>query len=99
MDKYTENVEKFIESILFLYLYDENKEPEDINSKHFLLWSEELFRKTNSNNANIKRIKETLDLWAEETGVHAKFKRIASRVNYKKAIFFYFVLSIQKYNK
>lgn len=99
VDKYTENVQKFIESILFLYLYDENKDPEDINSKHFLLWSEELFRKTNSNNANIKRIKETLDLWAEETGVHAKFKRIASRVNYKKAIFFYFILSIQKYNK
>lgn len=98
VDKYTENIQKFIESVLFLYLYDENKDPEDINSKHFLLWSEELFRKTNSNNANIKRIKETLDYWAEETGVHERFKRIASRVNYKKAIFFYFILIIQKYN-
>lgn len=98
VDKYTENIQKFIQSILFLYLYDENKEPEDINSKHFLLWSEELFRKTNSNNANIKRIKDTLDYWAEETGVHERFRRIASRVNYKKAIFFYFILIIQKYN-
>lgn len=97
-DKYTESVQKFIESIVFLYLYDENKEPEDINSKHFLLWAEELFRKTNSNNANIKRIKDTLEVWGEETGVHAKFKRLASRVNYKKSIYFYFVLIIQKYN-
>ena len=28
-----------------------------------------------------------LDKWGEETGVHAKFKREASRVNYKKSIF------------
>ena len=48
---------------------------------------------------NIKNIKDTLDKWGEETGVHAKFKREASRVNYKKAIFWYFILSIQYYNK
>lgn len=97
-DKYTDDVQKFIEAILFLYLYDENKKAEDINSRQFLHWSEELFRKTNSNNDNIDRIKKTLDKWAEEIGVHEKYKREASRVNYKKAIFFYFILCIQAYN-
>lgn len=97
-DKYTNDIERFIESILFLYLYDENKNVNDINSKHFLLWSEELFRKTNANNDNIQNIKTTLDKWAEETGVHNKYKREASRVAYKKAIFFYFIFSIQNYN-
>ena len=70
----------------------------DINSSYFLTWSAELFRKTNSNDANIARIKTILDQWAESSGVHAKFKREASRINYKKAIFFYFILSIQAYN-
>ena len=97
--KYTKQIESFIHSVIFLYLYDEHKKREDINSSNFLVWSSELFRKTNSNNANIKCIKDTLDLWGEETGVHAKFKREASRVNYKKAIFWYFILSIQYYNK
>ena len=97
-DKYSDDIQRFIESILFLYLYDENKKPEDINSRNFLHWAEELFRKTNSNNENIRTIKETLDKWAEEIGVHEKFKREASRVNYKKAIFFYFIFSIQSYN-
>lgn len=96
--KYNEDIEKFIESILFLYLYDENKKAEEINSRHFILWSADLFRKTNSNNVNIKRIKDTLNKWAEEVGVHEKFKREASRVNYKRAIFFYFIFSIQTYN-
>lgn len=97
--KYTKEISSFIHSVLFLYLYDENKKKEDINSSHFLLWSNDLFRKTNSNNENIKNIKELLDKWGEETGVHSKFKREASRINYKKAIFWYFILSIQYYNK
>ena len=97
--KYTKEIQAFIHSIIFLYLYDAHKSKEDINSSHFLIWSSELFRKTNSNNKNIKCIKDTLDKWGEESGVHAKFQREASRVNYKKAIFWYFILSIQYYNK
>lgn len=57
-----------------------------------------IFKKTNSNNKNIKTIKTTLDKWAEASGIHDKYTREASRVNYKKAIFFYILLSIQKYN-
>ena len=79
-------------------MYDENKKAEDINSTYFLHWAEDTFRKTNSNNDNIKTIKDTLDKWAEETGVHDKYKREASRVSYKKAIYFYFIFSIQTYN-
>lgn len=97
-DKYSEDITNFISSLLFLYLYDENKKPEDINSRYFLHWAEETFRKTNSNNDNIRIIKETLDKWAEETGVHDKYKREASRVSYKKAIYFYFIFCIQSYN-
>lgn len=91
-------IEKFIESILFLWLYDEKKSKKDINTSEFLVWASQLFRKTNSNNDNIARIKDTLNKWGDTTGLHKKFTREASRVNYKKAIFFYFILSIQYYN-
>ena len=36
---------------------------------------------------------------ASKFGVHAKYKREGSRINYKKTIFWYFILSIQYYNK
>lgn len=98
-NNYYKDIDNFIKSILFLYLYDERKSQRDINSTNFLVWSSELFRRTNSNNDNVKYIKDTLNKWAEETGVHAKYKREASRINYKKAIFWYFILSIQYYNK
>ena len=80
-------------------MVDEKKTKEDINSQAFLGWSSDLFRRTNSNNPNVANIKATLDKWASETGIYTKFKRDASRINYKKAIFWYFILSIQYYNK
>ena len=97
-DKNVKDIQDFIESILFLYLYLESKTPGDINSSHFISWAAKLFRKTNSNDKNIQRIKSMLDKWGESSGVHSKFKREASRVNYKRAIYFYFILSIQAYN-
>lgn len=92
------DIKRFIEAILFLWLYDEKKTKKEINSSEFLIWSSQLFRKTNSNNENIARIKDTLNKWGDISGLHKKFTREASRVNYKKAIFFYFILVIQYYN-
>lgn len=96
-DKNTELLQKFIESLLFLYLYEDKRTVRDIRSQYFLAWSVSLFKKTNSKNKNILKINEILNIWAEESGIYAKFHREASRINYKKSIFFYIILSIQKY--
>ena len=98
-NRYQKEIEAFIQSVLFLYLnYGEIRQKTDINSSHFLVWASELFRKTNSNDENIRTIKTLLDKWGSETGIHDKFKREGSRICYKKAIFWYFILSIQYYN-
>lgn len=98
VNEQSEKIEKFVEAILFLWLYTEKKSKKEINSSEFLVWSSRLFRKTNSNDSNILTIKTTLNEWGETSGLHQKFTREASRINYKKAIFFYFILSIQYYN-
>ena len=88
----------FIESILFLYLYNEKHTFQDINSKQFILFAVELFKKTNSKDKNINNIKTTLDKWGEDSGLYGKFTRVATRVDYTKGMYLYFILSIQKYN-
>lgn len=93
-----EKIKKFIEAIIFLWMYDNKKSRAEINTSAFLTWAAELFRKTNSNDPNISNIKKTLNEWGEMSGLHQKFQREASRINYKKAIFYYFILSIQYYN-
>ena len=96
-EKRSEEMKKFIESILFIYLYDEKHTFEEINSKMFIGYALSLFKKTNSKDKNIQNIKATLDKWGEDTKIYSKFTRVATRVDYTKAIFLYFILSIQKY--
>ena len=94
----TMELQKFIESILFIFLYQEHHKPNEINEKKFLQFSMDLFRRTNSNDVNVVTIKESLQKWSDDTGVTVRFKRLASQINYKKGIFMYMILCIQYYN-
>lgn len=91
-------LEKLIESILFLFIYTDQRSVREIKSQYFLVWAAALFRKTNSKDENLRNINAILEKWAEESGIYARYKREASRINYKKGIFFYVILSIQKYS-
>ena len=91
-------ISEFIESAMYKFIYADRYKESDINSKTFLIWASELYRKTNSDDDNIRRIKQTLDKWGEEIGIHAKFHREASRNCYKRAIFLYIIMIIQKNN-
>ena len=97
-DDHASDIKKFIQAILMCFFYEDHYTPADINSKNFLVWAMALFRKTNSKDENIRMIKDTLDKWGDDVGIHAKFKHVATIINYKKAIFFYFILCIQNYN-
>jgi hypothetical protein len=94
-DKRSTELEDFINAVLFVYLYDEKHPVNEIKSKTFLSFGIELFRRTNSNNKNIATIKRLLDKWAEETGIHSRFKREGTRISYKKGIYWYIMLTIQ----
>ena len=96
-DSNADLIQKFIESILFLYIYEGKKTERDIRSTYFITWAASLFKKTNSKNPNINTINDILNTWSENSGINKKFSRIASRINYKKAIFYYLILCIQKH--
>ena len=96
-DRRTE-LQEFIEAILFIFLYVEHHRPEEINETGFLKFSLELFRRTNTNDVNVVKIKDCLQKWSDDTGIVERFKRLASQINYKKGIFLYVILCIQYYN-
>lgn len=97
-EKNSEDMKSFIESILFLYLYNGQHTYEEINSKQFLTFALALFKKTNSKDENIVNIKKLLDKWGNDSGIYGKFSRIPTRVIYTKGIFLYFILAIQKHS-
>ena len=92
-----EEITSLVESMIFLYINGEHKSARDIKSQYFLYWSAALFKKTNSKDGNIININAILDKWGNETGIYQAFKSEGSRINYKKAIFLYIAMSIQKY--
>jgi hypothetical protein len=96
-DKNSNDIKKFIESILFVYLYYEKHTYEEINSKLFIAYALATFKKTNSKDENIGRIKGTLDKWGNDTGLYQRFTRLATRVDYTKGIYLYFIMCIQRY--
>lgn len=96
--KNLQSLEGLIESILFIFIYTDKRTIRDIKSQFFLNWAASLFKKTNSKDPNLRRVNKTLEQWAEESGIYERFRREASRINYKKGIFFYTILSIQKYS-
>lgn len=98
VDDNREELIRFIESIIFLYLYEGKRRVEDINSKAFLAFSLEIYRKGNSANPNIVNIKTTLDKWSSLVGIDKTFTRSATLINYRRAIYTFFVFAIQKYS-
>lgn len=95
----TNNLRAMIESIIFLFLYESKRTINDINSRVFLEYCLALYKKTNSLNKNITRIKAILDAWLKVVMGNKPFNRGHNTLMcYKRGIYIYFVLSIQKYS-
>ena len=95
----SDELRQFVEAVLFAFLYQDKHQPYEINEKKFLQFCLEYFRKTNTNDKNISTFKYLLDKWSADVGINAKYKRLASQIAYKRAIYTYIILCIQYYNQ
>ncbi len=90
-----DEIKKLIEAILFLYLFEERHSVDEIRSQEFLFTCMEVYKSAHSKNKSIITIKEILDKWLEDLGTYKKTNRVATINNFRRAIFIFFVLSIQ----
>lgn len=90
-----EEMKIIIESILFLFLFDSQNTSKDINSNRFLIYCLEIYKKSNTTDKNIIKIKKVLDSWLERLGTYKKTQRLATINNFRKALFTFFVCTIQ----
>lgn len=89
------DIRVIIESILYLYIYGDQKDIRNINSNDFLLYCLEMYKKSNTTDENIIKIKKILDSWLEDLGTYKKTQRNATINSFRKALLVFFVLSIQ----
>lgn len=99
VDSHTEEIRDIVEAILFLYLFNtdgENHSPDQIGTNDFMVYCLQIYRRSNTTDKNIIKIKAILDRWLKELGLMDKTSRTATIVSFRKALFTFFVMEIQK---
>ena len=93
-----EEIRTIVDSILFLFLFDSQNTVQEVASNKFFFYCLELYKKSNTSDKNIIKIKQVLDGWLEELGTYKKTQRLATINNFRRALFTFFVASIQHIN-
>lgn len=88
-------IKKFITLILQMYLVNEKKSIESISSKQFIITCLKAYTKSNTVDPVIIEMKEILDRWLNDcSDQYIKTNRVATKGQFRKTIFLYFVLMI-----
>jgi hypothetical protein len=92
-----DDIRKMIECLLALYLNgNEGASVADIGTNKFYVYCIRVYRNSNTANKNIIEIKRILDKWVEDLNLRQKVSTVGSLGNYRKAIFLFFVFTIEK---
>lgn len=97
-DKHRDDIRIIVESILYLFLNatDEHHTVDDIGTNNFMIYCLQLYKRSNTVDPNIIRVKSILDNWLIELGLTGKTQRTATVVNFRRALYTFFVMTIQK---
>jgi hypothetical protein len=98
IDENMSTIKELIEAILFLYIYDDKNKIEDINSNKFLIYCLDIYKRSNTVNKNIIKIKAILDKWLEDLGTYSKTQNKTTLNGFRRALYTFFVMSIQYVN-
>lgn len=95
-NEHREDILTVIESILYLFLFDDQNDVREVRSQKFIMYCLEVYKKSNTTDQNIIKIKTILDKWLEDLGTYKKTQRLATINNFRRALFTFFIISIQQ---
>ncbi len=99
INKKNDNIKIVLSMILQLFLNDVKNKPSEVNSKKFIALAMSYYKKSNTKDEAVIKIKEILDEWLTETSVtYVKTNREATKINFRKAVYMYFVLYLYQFN-
>ena len=97
-EKQRDDIHSVVESLLVLFLNssEEHHTANDIGTNTFMIYCLQIYKRSNTTDENIIKIKDILNRWLDELGLTGKTSRTATIVNFRRALFTFFVMSIQK---
>ena len=95
--KNMEDIREVVYSIMYDFLFTGNHDQASINSTEFLIYSLETYKKSNTTNTNVVKIKNILDKWLSMySETYAKTNRIATMNTFRKSLYMFCIFTIQK---
>lgn len=87
-------------AILFLFIFDSKMNREKVGTKDFVVYSLDIYKRANTADKNVTIIKKSLDKWLEKySQTYRRTQRGATINNFRRALFLFFVLTIQQNSK
>ncbi|MBF1106885.1 MAG: hypothetical protein HXL57_00075 [Solobacterium sp.] len=91
------NIRALCESILYLYLFNGENHVNDLNGSKFLTFCLAVYKKSNTNDENVIKVKSILDTWIEKySKTYRKTQRVATLNNFRRALYTFFVFTLQR---
>lgn len=91
------NIRALCESILYLYLFNGENYVNDLNGSKFLTFCLAVYKKSNTNDENVIKVKSILDTWIEKySETYRKTQRVATLNNFRRALYTFFVFTLQR---
>ena len=96
-DLSTDEVKEFYKSLLRLYLTESGHSEHEIRSTGFLVYFMDIYIKSNTKDDSIIKIKDLLNKWLmENSEKYVRTNRMATKNSFRKAIYIYMILILQK---
>lgn len=95
--KSKEDLKTFISSILYLYVFDGSNDKENLHGNKFLLFSLDIYKRANTQDPNIIKIKEILNRWVDTySEEYKKTNAVGTVLAFRKAVYTFFIFTIQR---
>ena len=92
-----EKIRELVSAILYDFLFDGSHNERDIHDMRFILYATETYKKSNTINTNIVKIKNIMDGWLEKySEEYKKTNRVGTLNLFRRALYMFFVFTIQK---
>ena len=96
-----EDIQSITEALLYLYVQPDGSDGgghsvSEVGTNNFFIHCMKVYKKSNTINKNVIKIKETLDRWLVELNVADHTSRKGTINDFRRAIYMFFVLTIVK---
>lgn len=92
-----DDVKALTAAILYLFIFESKKSKDLIGSNDFVFYSLDIYKRANTYDKNIQKVKSVLDMWLNRySATYKRSQRLATLNNFRKALFLFVVFTIQQ---